>query len=139
MPDPVDRVPLARAFSAKVVFDIPTTAHLIERLEHDKTLRRLRGWHRVRAVPEAHMFSRAFAGFAATALPSRVHEALIVATHEERLVEHIPRDATAIEAREKAVKVETIKRCRKKKTPQKGEPGWETVRPARAPAVDVSG
>jgi Transposase DDE domain/Transposase domain (DUF772) len=125
---PADRVVLARAFIAKMVFNIPTTSALIERLENDRTLRRLCGWHRVRAVPGAHTFSRAFAEFAASALPLRVHEALIVATHKDRLVEHISRDATAIEAREKAVKVKAVKRCRKKKKPQKGEPGWETVR-----------
>jgi hypothetical protein len=35
-----------------------------------------------------------------------VHEALIKRTHEQRLVGHISRDATAIEAREKPMKVE---------------------------------
>lgn len=125
---PVDRVPLARAFIAKTVFNIPTTADLIDRLTHDKTLRRLCGWHRMGAVPGAHTFSRAFAEFAASALPSRMHEGLIVATHKDRLVGHISRDSTAIEAREKPVKVEAPKRCRRKRPPQKGEPGYETVR-----------
>jgi hypothetical protein len=125
---PADRLPIARAFVAKTVFNIATTTALIERLENDKTLRRLCGWHRVRAVPGAHTFSRAFAEFAASALPTRVHEALIVATHKGELVEHISRDATAIEAREKPVKVKAVKRCRKRKKPQKGEPGWESVR-----------
>lgn len=125
---PVDRVPLARAFTAKTVFNIPTTTHLIERLQNDKTLRRLCGWHRVGAVPGAHTFSRAFAEFAASALPSRMHEGLIVATHKDRLVGHISRDSTAIEAREKPVKVEAPKRCRSKRPPHKGEPGYETVR-----------
>ena len=125
---PADRVPLVRAFVAKAVFNIPTTAHLIERLRHDKTLRRLCGWHRLGAVPGAHTFSRAFAEFAACELPSRMHEALIVATHKDRLVGHISRDATAIEVREKPVKVQAPKRCRRKRPPRKGEPGWESVR-----------
>ena len=123
-----DRAPLARAFIAKAVFNLPTTTHLIERLRHDKTLRRLCGWQRLGAVPSEATFSRAFAEFAASELASRMHEALIVATHEGRLIEHISRDATAIEAREKPVKVAAPKRCRRKKKPQKGEPGWETVR-----------
>jgi hypothetical protein len=123
-----DRAPLVRAFIAKAVLEVATTSALIERLKHDKTLRRLCGWHRVRAVPSEATFSRAFAEFAASELPSRLHEALIVATHKDRLVGHISRDATAIEAREKPVKVEARKRCRKKKQPQKGEPGWESVR-----------
>ena len=125
---PADRAPLVRAFIAKAVLEVATTSALIERLQHDKTLRRLCGWHRVRSVPSEATFSRAFAEFAACELPSRMHEALIVATHKERLVGHISRDATAIEAREKPVKVEARKRCRRKRLPQKGEDGWDTVR-----------
>src|SRR5262249_25133323 len=123
-----DRVPLARAFIAKAVLNLATTSHLIERLTYDKTLRRLCGWHRVRAVPSEATFSRAFAEFAASELPSRMHEALIVATHKDRLVGHVSRDATAIEAREKPKKIEAPKRCRRKRPPQKGEPGYESVR-----------
>lgn len=125
---PYDRAPFARAFFAKKLFNLPTTADLIVRLKSDETMRRLCGWGGPGSVPEAPMFSRVFAEFAATALPSRMHEALIVATHEGRLVEHISRDATAIEAREKPEKVEAPKRCRRKRPAQKGEPGWESVR-----------
>ncbi len=80
-----------------------TTQH--ERLAVDGRFRRLCGWERARAVPSESTFSRAFAEFAASGLPSRVHEALIKRTHKDRLVGHISRDATAIEAREKPVKV----------------------------------
>ena len=52
-------------------------------------------------VPSEATFSRAFAEFATSALPSRLHEALIQDTHADRLVGHISRDSTAIEAREK--------------------------------------
>jgi hypothetical protein len=45
-----------------------------------------------------------------------MHEALIERTHEDRLVDHISRDATAIEAREKPVK---------------------TVAPERRPSIDL--
>ena len=51
-----------------------------------------------------------------------MHEALIKRTHEDRLVGHISRDATAIEAREKPVKTvapEPPKRNRGR--PRKGE------------------
>jgi len=54
-------------------------------------------------VPSAATFSRAFAAFAETALPSRLHEALIKESHADRLVGHISRDSTAIAAREKPV------------------------------------
>ncbi len=119
---PSDRAALARAFVAKAVFNLPTTTMLIERLLVDKSLRRLCGWARVGAVPSEATFSRAFAEFARSELPDRVHAALIEKTHEDRLVGHISRDSTAIEARERAVRQgapETPKR--KRGRPRKGE------------------
>src|SRR5471030_1083150 len=98
---PVERAILARAFVAKAVFNFPTTSLLIEMLSADKTLRRLCGWQRAGEVPSEATFSRAFAEFATSALPSRLHEALIQDTHADRPVGHISRDSTAIEAREK--------------------------------------
>lgn len=75
------------------------------------------------AVPGEATFSRAFAEFAASALPARVHAALIEKTHAERLVGHISRDATAIAAREKPVRAEAVpdKPRRKRGRPRKGE------------------
>src|SRR5271163_4363241 len=90
-----DRHALARAFVAKAVLDLPTTSGLIERLAVDAVLRRLCGFERASEVPSESTFSRAFADFAASALPSRVHEALIKKTHKDRLVGHIARDAGA--------------------------------------------
>lgn len=119
-----DRHALARAFVAKAVLNLATTSGLIERLAVDATLRRLCGWERRSGVPSESTFSRAFAEFAASGLPGRVHAALIVRTHKDRLVGHISRDATAIEAREKPVKpalpaAKTPKR--KRGRPKKGE------------------
>jgi hypothetical protein len=51
-------------------------------------------------VPHESTFSRAFAEFAAMELPQFVHEALIASTQKDRLIGHIARDSTAIEARE---------------------------------------
>jgi len=96
-----ERAALARAFVAKAVLNLPTTRTLIERVEADKTLRRLCGWSRPYEVPSESTFSRAFAEFAESELPSRVHEALIRRTHADRLVGHIARDSTAIEGHEK--------------------------------------
>jgi hypothetical protein len=119
-----DRHALARAFVAKAVLHLTTTLALIERLAADATLRRLCGWEGRSEVPSESTFSRAFAEFAASGLPARVHEALIQETHKDRLVGHISRDATAIEARERPVKVppsapETVRR--KRGRPKKGE------------------
>ena len=98
-----DRVALAQAFLAKAVFKLATTRDLIERLKSDDNLRRLCGWPSACAVPSEATFSRAFAEFAETALPGRLHEALIIGALGDHLVGHISRDATAIEAREKPV------------------------------------
>jgi hypothetical protein len=120
-----DRHALARAFLAKSVLDLPTTAMLIERLAVDTTLRRLCGWQRAAHVPSEATFSRAFAEFSDCDLPARVHAALIARTLGDQLVGHISRDATAIEAREKPVKSpppptpEAAKR--KRGRPKKGE------------------
>ena len=119
-----DRHALARAFIAKSVLKLPTTRMLIERLQVDTTLRRLCGWERIGELPSEATFSRAYAEFAACGLPARVHAALIARTLEDHLVGHISRDATAIEAREKPVKVEKPHERapkRKRGRPKKGE------------------
>jgi Transposase DDE domain/Transposase domain (DUF772) len=125
---PHDRVALARAFVVKAVLGLPTTAMLIERLTVDKPLRRLCGWEHPGQVPSEATFSRAFAEFARSELPGRLHEALIKRSHEDRLVGHISRDATAIEAREKPVKTAAPEAStsaqpskRKRGRPRKGE------------------
>src|SRR5438874_10618930 len=99
-----DRRAIARAFVLKAVYNLETTRQLLERLTSDATLRRLCGWERARALPSEATFSRAFAEFAASQLPARVHEALIKKYEASRLVGHISRDATAIAARERATK-----------------------------------
>jgi len=120
---PCDRAALARAFVAKAVIGLPTTSMLIERLKVDKQLRRLCGWERRGELCSEATFSRAFAEFAASSLPARVHEALIQKTHKDRLVGHISRDATAIEARERPVKARPAPAAapRKRGRPKKGE------------------
>ena len=96
-----DRRPLARAFMAKAVLNLPDTRSLIDYLEESPTARRLCGWNRRGEIPSEATFSRAFSEFAATCLPQRLHEALIRQCESSRLVGHICRDATAINAREK--------------------------------------
>jgi len=128
-----ERSALARAFVAKAVFNLSTTRLLIEMLSVDKTLRWLCGWQRRGEVPSEATFSRAFAEFATSALPSRLHEALIQDTHADRLVGHISRDSTAIEAREKPATSDKPapqpKLSRKRGRPRKGE-----IRPAPPPS-----
>src|SRR4051794_19699990 len=75
---PAERAALARAFVAKAVFNFPTTRLLITLLASDKTLRQLCGWQRASDVPSEATFSRAFAEFADSALPSQLHAALLI-------------------------------------------------------------
>jgi Transposase DDE domain/Transposase domain (DUF772) len=96
-----DRPQIARAFVAKAVLNIPTTAALIERLHVDRSLRRICGWERRSDVPGESTFSRAFAEFAAQTLPERVHEHLVREGLHGHILGHIARDATEIDAREK--------------------------------------
>ena len=101
---PEDRRALARAFVAKAVLGLPTTAAVIERLAIDKSLRRICGWESAREVPSEATFSRAFAEFAASELPDQMHEALVKRTLADRIVGCVARDATEIDAREKPAK-----------------------------------
>ena len=59
------RAALARSFIAKMVYNMPTTACLIDRLKTDISLRRICGWESVTQVPSASAFS----GFAKLCLP----------------------------------------------------------------------
>jgi hypothetical protein len=52
-------------------------------------------------LPHESTFSRAFEEFARMQLPQFVHEALIRETQQDRIIGHIARDSTAIEARER--------------------------------------
>lgn len=117
---PREREAVARAFVAKTVLNIPTTAALVERLQVDHTLRRLCGFDMRKRLPGEHLFSRAFAEFTQAGLMQQAHEDLIKQHLSEQLIGHIARDSTAIEGHEKPAKkapAEPPKRGR----PRKGE------------------
>jgi transposase len=122
---PEDREPMARAFVAKSIYGHATTRQLLDQLQSDVRLRRICGWEKAQDVPEEWSFSRAFAEFAINDLPTKVHEALIIEFQSERLVGHISRDSTAIDAREKAKKRPQESEIKKPKykrgRPKKGE------------------
>jgi Transposase DDE domain/Transposase domain (DUF772) len=95
-----NRQAIASAFVAKAVYNLPRTSDLLERLSSDEQLRLICGWKRGESLPHESTFSRAFAEFAEMELAQFVHEALVRETQQGRLIGHIARDATAIEARE---------------------------------------
>ena len=138
-----DRRAMARAFVAKAVWNMSTTRQLLERLEADAGLRRICGWESRREIPHESQFSRAFAEFAESQLPQRLHEALIEETQKDRLIGHISRDSTEIEAREKPVRPpvapEAAKLEGKKGRPRKGEapPAPEPTRLERQAGMNL--
>src|SRR6266700_5619455 len=132
---PKDRRAIARAFVDKAVYNLSTTRDLLERLRCDIALRRICGWEGQREIPHESQFSRAFAEFAETELPQRLHQALIAETFQDQLVGHILRDSTEIEAREKPVRAPVVpeppKPARKRGRPKKGEESVAVPEPTR--------
>jgi len=112
-----DRLAIASAFVAKAIYGFPTTRALLDALANDPQLRKICGWREAWQVPHEATFSRAFDEFTQMQLPLFVHEALIRESQHGRLIGHIARDATAIEAREhfpetapqRAVRVSPVK------------------------------
>ncbi len=107
---PKYRRAIARAFVAKMIYNMPTTRALLDRLATDKSLRRICGWERLNDIPDKSIFSRAFAEFSVSQLPERVHAAFIEKSYANEIIGHNSRDSTAIEAREKSIKKEPVKK-----------------------------
>lgn len=120
-----DRCSLARAFVAKMLYNLGTTVALIDQVKSSPSLRRICGWDKVRAIPSESTFSRAFDEFSETALPNRVHEALIDKYESNRIVGHISRDSTDVQGREKSAskpkKNREAQPKRRRGRPKKGE------------------
>ena len=118
------RLPLAKAFIAKAVWNFTTTRALLDYLENCPSLRRLCGWETVGLIPSESTFSRAFAAFASFHLPEKIHAAMITENLGATLVGHISRDSTAVPAREKpaAKPVLAAKIPRKRGRPAKDQP-----------------
>lgn len=134
-----DRRAIFRAFIAKSVFKLATTVLLREYLLNDPTARRICGFQSRRHVPSESTFSRAFHDFAAKGLPDRVHEILIEKYQSDRLIGHVSRDATEIEARERVdpARKETMKiqaKAAAQKAGQKSKRGRPKKGEIRPPA-----
>jgi hypothetical protein len=116
---------LAKAFTAKAVYNFETTDILIEYLKGCKNLRRLCGWGTRKQVPSRSTFSRAFTEFTKGQLTQKIHETMVKQHCTDKLAGHISRDATAIVAREKPIKKNPKDKAsqpkRKRGRPRKGE------------------
>jgi len=105
---PHERAWLANAFVAKAVLGLTSTAGLIERLTIDRALRRICGFALCKPLPSEATFSRAFEEFAGACLAEHVHAALIKEHLGDALIGHISRDGTAIEARERPARKQSV-------------------------------
>ena len=124
------------------LLDVPTSWGLVERLRTEGLLRRLCGWEATGAVPSEGTFSRAFAEFAASDLPGRLHEALLDRTLEGHLAGHVSRDSTAIPGGESPAPkpAPTAKPKRRRSRPRKDEPrAKEPRRLQRQAAMTLEG
>lgn len=122
-----DRVEIAIAFLAKHVFNLATTRALIDRLHYDGVLRRLCGWERKDHIPSESKFSRVFKEFSKMNIMEALLDCVVAKYHRDRIIGHVRRDSTEIDAREKAAKKsksvnKEVKPVPKKRgRPKKGE------------------
>ncbi|MCM8537492.1 MAG: transposase [Lentisphaeraceae bacterium] len=110
-----DRLSILKAFVAKAFYNLDTNRSLINYLGSSPSLRRLCGWEYKHDIPHESKFSRVFALIASHKLCQRIHASMIKANCGNRIIGHLSRDSTAIDAREKV----TVIKENKVKTPQK--------------------
>lgn len=118
---PYQYLPFLRSQWAKNYFQIATTTMLIERLKADPNLRLLCGFSK---VPGQASFSRAYGYLATTDIQSGMLERFAKETFKDKVVYHVNRDSTAINARETVKKGKGKndgKRLKKRGRPSKSE------------------
>ncbi len=125
-----DRVEIAIAFLAKHIFNLPTTRALIDRLYYDGVLRRLCGWERKSHIPSESKFSRVFKEFSHINIMETLLDCVVAKYHGDRIIGHVRRDSTEIDAREKvAKKPKPIDEEAKAAPKKRGRPKKGKVRP----------
>jgi IS5 family transposase len=142
---PSPRIWMIHALIAKEIYQFPTRKALVEALLSNPTLRSLCGWESKSEVPSESTFCRAFERFAEDRLPEQIHAELIVRHCKDKLVGHVSRDSTAIEAPDNSPIVKKPARVRGKPgRPPKGmepapaEPKRLDVQPTRALAENLA-
>jgi hypothetical protein len=136
---PKNRRAIASAFVAKAVFNFSTTRQLLDLLKVDVCLRRICGWEGRGEIPDESVFSRAFAEFAKTELAQRLHATLIEETQKDRLIGHISRDSTEIEAREKPERPPVVAVAQEPEKPQRKRGRRKNNEPPPLPGTDPTG
>jgi transposase len=116
---PYQYYPFTRSFLAMRFFRIGTVKDFIQRLKGDPNLRLLCGF---RKVASEATFSRRLTELSETNIMNETLDKLVTTAYKDKIVYHISRDSTAIEAREKEVKKEAEKKEKKRRgRPKKGE------------------
>ena len=117
---PYQYQPFLRSQFAKNFFQIETTRKLIERLRADPNLRLLCGFT---AIPGRSSFSRAFNYLSGMEILDGMLEDFAKETFKDKIVYHVSRDSSAINAREtveKKNKKKDKKTLKKRGRPRKG-------------------
>lgn len=116
------RVAIAKAFTAKSVMNLPSTEALLDRLKSDIVLRRICGFNSIHEVPSRGTFSNAFKEYSENGLLEKIHQHKIKDHYDKKIIGHLSRDSTEIDAREKPlVKKKANKPKHKRGRPKKGE------------------
>jgi hypothetical protein len=134
---PYQYLPFLRSQWAKSFFQIATTTLLIERLKADPNLRLLCGFAK---VPGQASFSRAYGYQAETDIQTGTRDGLTKRTFKDKVVYHVCRDSTAINAREKVIRKDDktpAKAPKKRGRPPKSE-GKRGKRPSEMEAQITS-
>ena len=122
-----DRGAIARAFVAKMVYNLTSIVDLIDSLRSDPKLRRICGFERISDIPSASTFSRAYEEFSKSEFPQRVQQALLKKYLDSAKVDYISRDSTDIVVREK-VKWNSPQKKKKPPKRRRGRPKKDTER-----------
>lgn len=136
---PIDRNGFKKAFLAMNFFQTSHMSGLLRRLESDAVLRKICGFS---TVPSPASFSRRMAEMAKEAMVTRMLNFLTTKYHRGKIIGHLIRDSTAVEAREKPVNkkkdiVLCVEKKRKRGRPRKDEPRGEKKRKRLARQVSM--
>jgi len=129
---PYQYLPFFRSQLAKNFFQIDATNKLIERLKADPNLRLLCGFTK---VPGKASFSRVYISLGKMELPQEILEGLAKETFKDKVVYHVCRDSTAINARE-TVNREKDKKDEKTAKKRGRPPKNETKREKQSPEME---
>jgi hypothetical protein len=123
---PHQDMPIIRAFLAKAFLGIDASSALLQRLRCDSSLKRICGFT---TVPSPATFSRRLSEYADTHIIEQSLYKMVRDYHRGRIVGHISRDSTAIEARERPRNKK--KEVKPKKKRGRGRPRKDEQRPPK--------